>query len=159
MADDGFGLSFAPFSGRPGYGDNGGSSPLSPVQEAIQILSLRRPTVLGAQAPVNSALLGQPSGGPDLSALLQTLLKNFGQGQYHPPQFPKMTDPGSAMMSGSFPPMMPSAPSGPSGGGSLPNPSLGFQQPGKEPDSGSGSLMPSPPKPISSPYEPKPGKV
>jgi hypothetical protein len=56
MADDGFGLSFAPFAGKQGYGDQGGGQ-LSPVQEAIQILSLRRPTVVGASAPGPNGLI------------------------------------------------------------------------------------------------------
>ena len=133
MADD-FGLSFAPINGRQGY-----QADLDPVQEAIQILSLRRPTVLGAQAPVAPGLFGPPSGAPDISALLQTLMKQFGSGQYKLPPLPKTMDTGAGTLSGSFPGLQ--APK-------LGAPTIGFQQPGKE-MSGTGSLLPqTPPNPM-----------
>lgn len=122
MADDGFGLSFAPFAGKPGYGDHPTSGgQLSPVQEAIQILSLRRPTVVGASAPGPNALInpnapGGPGGagsmgggGFDLPDLLKRLLGQFG-GQYQPPSMPKF-GPAPEMPGGSYaPPQLPKVP-------------------------------------------------
>jgi hypothetical protein len=148
MADDGFGLSFAPFAGKQGYGDQGGG-PLSPVQEAIQILSLRRPTVVGASAPGPNGLInpnapggpgGAGGGGMDFSALLQTLLKQFG-GQYQVPQLPKFQDQGQQQPGGSYaPPQLPK----------IGNPGFDFGQGPKAPDPNPGA------PPLQSPTPPRP---
>jgi hypothetical protein len=83
MADT-FGLSFAPLPNgpdqpqTPSQGAYGGS--VSPVQQAIQILSLRRPRTWGAGAPAPPALLsgtGGSQGVPDLPALLRTLMQHL----------------------------------------------------------------------------------
>ena len=54
-----------------------------PLQEAIKLLNLRLPRVLGAQAPVNQALLGAPGlqGGSDLQFLRQLLGQSMPQPQ------------------------------------------------------------------------------
>jgi hypothetical protein len=147
MADDGFGLSFAPFAGKQGYGDQGGGQ-LSPVQEAIQILSLRRPTVVGASAPGPNGLInpnapGGPGGagapgGMDFSALLQTLLKQFG-GQYQAPQMPKFGDQAQQPGGSYAPPQLPK----------VPPPGFDFGQGPKTPEPG-----PMAPPPLQSPTPP-----
>lgn len=64
------GLTFAPIGqtpGRPNAGDSPDPNrPSTPIQDAIRVLSLRVPRVLGAQAPVDPSLFarpGQPAGG------------------------------------------------------------------------------------------------
>src|SRR5690349_7702100 len=103
LMDNSFGLSFAPFSGGPGV--NNQDPNLSPVQEAVQILSLRRPTLTGT-SPVPNALYqapGESAFGPQgLNALLQTILGLAG-GQYRRPQLPRETLPGGP--SGGVPPV------------------------------------------------------
>lgn len=83
MAD--LGMSFSPFnqdaSGKAQAGQTAGAAP---VQDAIKILSLRTPTVVGASAPAPQSLLGGPTvqggsvgtaGSADaLQALLRRLL-------------------------------------------------------------------------------------
>ena len=115
MADNNFGLSFSPTDSKQ---QQTAGSQLDPIQEAIQILSLRRPTTLGASAPVAGGLFGQPSGQPDLSALLQTLMRQFG-GQYRVPPLPKTTMDGGMGGPGVGIPPAPAPPV-------LQNPSFGF---------------------------------
>jgi hypothetical protein len=57
-------------------GQYGGQSGGGPLQQAVQLLNLHRPTVYGAQAPAPSALLNAAGGsGLDLNALLQALVR------------------------------------------------------------------------------------
>lgn len=123
-ADNSFGLSFAPFSGGPGV--NNQNPDLSPIQEAVQILSLRRPTLTGT-SPVPNALYNGPGlqGGPDLSALLQTILGLAG-GAYHQPRLPRETLPGGP--AGGVPPV--STPPMPAPPMSLPGPHIDPNQGG-----------------------------
>lgn len=86
MADT-FGLSFAPLDNpqnpqQPQNGGGYGSGAVSPVQQAIQILSLRQPRVYGAGAPAAPQLLNAAGGGgvPDMQALLKALMLHL-QGQ------------------------------------------------------------------------------
>ncbi len=83
MADNPFGLSFSPLTSnlpqQGQYGQGGG-----PLQEAIQTLQLRRPTVYGAQAPAPAQLLNSQGGAgiPGLQQLLHALAQASGyQGQ------------------------------------------------------------------------------
>jgi hypothetical protein len=79
MADD-FGLSFSPLgNAQQGYGQNAPNQQTNPLQEAIQILSLRRPRVVGATSPIPGPLLnGQGGGMNGMSAIIQNLLSQFG---------------------------------------------------------------------------------
>lgn len=72
---DTFGATFAPFPDPSGQNKS-----VSPIQQAVQLLSLRVPRVVGAAAPASAALLNSPgsSGSPDVhSAVLQTILKTI----------------------------------------------------------------------------------
>lgn len=74
MADE-FGATFAPFPDPSGRNAN-----INPVQQAIQLLSLRIPRVVGAAAPAPAALLNSPGSGgrPDVhSAVLQSVLRTI----------------------------------------------------------------------------------
>lgn len=137
MAAD-FGLSFVPGQASPqGGGPQGGAlggGPVSPpVQQAIKMLSLRLPRVVGANAMAPGALLNAPgAGGMNLQQLLALM---FGQ---HP-QGPGMGSPmGGGMM-------------GPGGGGSQPAfgaprviPGQGGQPGGPTPVPGPGPMNPAP---------------
>jgi hypothetical protein len=96
---DTFGLSFAPLDQpnaqqQPNGGAAGGGN-VSPVQQAIQILSLRQPRVFGASAPAAPQLLTSAggSGVPDMQALLRALLQHL-QGQVG------LSDPGMGALGG-----------------------------------------------------------
>lgn len=101
MAND-LGISFSPFgdANDPTNKRGGGSAP-SP-QEAIRILSLRRPSVVGANAPIPGVLLNAQGGGAfggsgmNLEQLLQ-LLYGQRQGMGGTPAFPS---PGGGSVSG-----------------------------------------------------------
>ena len=88
------GLSFA-----PGQNDDtnrmGGGQAQTPVQEAIRILSLRLPRLLGAGAPTSPALMGGPGGmargsaglgGPPSNPIIEQLLRAIFGGAAVPPQ-------------------------------------------------------------------------
>jgi hypothetical protein len=82
MADNGFGVSFLPNGDsryqRPGEDTNPGSN-IQPVQDAIKILSLRVPRVVGANPLAPLALLQGRGGGGLSEGLLQQLLRTMGQ--------------------------------------------------------------------------------
>lgn len=89
MASDTFGISFAPtdqnaIAGRPGGGaaGAGNNSGPTPVQSAIQTLSLRIPHVAGAQALAPQPLLDSPGsaalgGNPNSASILEMLRRLF----------------------------------------------------------------------------------
>jgi hypothetical protein len=82
MADNGFGVSFLPNGDsryqRPGE-EAGAGANIQPVQDAIKILSLRVPRMVGANPLAPLALLqGRGSGGLS-EGLLQQLLRTMGQ--------------------------------------------------------------------------------
>jgi len=140
--DGGFGLSFAPFASAQGYQNPNTPGDLTPVQEAVQILSLRRPTLTGA-APVSNALFNGPGlgGQPDFGALLQTLMAQFGTNPYHRPTMPR--DPGT------LPPAPgPSMPTPQGGPVNLPTPNVDYTSQGpRTPNSGQGQMQPPQPMP------------
>ncbi len=130
MVND-FGLSFSPLNSVQGY-QNPNQGGLTPVQEAVQILSLRRPTLTGV-APVSNALFNAPAS-PTFGALLQTLMQQFGASPWHQPRLPRTTDNG-------FPPgpTMPTPQS-------LPTPSVDYTNQGPRTNTpGTTSPMPAPP--------------
>lgn len=68
------------------------------VQEAIKVLSLRLPKVVGAQAAAPQALLTAPGaqGNPNVDSIVESVLsKMFGQGRQQPtaPMVPTMQQP------------------------------------------------------------------
>lgn len=94
-----FGVSFVPGGDASG---NQTKPPTEPLQQAIQMLSLRLPKVVGAQGLAPGPLLQSPGGG----ALAELLRQLFGQGRPGGTMAPSM--PGAS-------PMAPSAPSMPGG--------------------------------------------
>jgi hypothetical protein len=133
MQGDPFGVSFSPSAGPTG---DGGSKP-TPVQQAIQTLSLKIPKNPGAGAIAPGALLNSPGGGavggnPNDAMILEQIRKmlfgtkpgQVGMG----PQMPTAPDMGS----------QPSVPPPPQGGGfgpgpigtGAPMPKAAMQQPG-----------------------------
>lgn len=82
------GVSFQPGSEQNGQSPNGGSKPSSGsgVQEAIRILSLRLPRVLGAQGVAPMPLLtSQGSGGnPRVDQIVNQVLARAGMGSPSP---------------------------------------------------------------------------
>ena len=122
------GVSFQPGSQDLSNGNGARPSQGSGVQEAIKVLSLRLPKVLGAQASVPMPLLtSQGSGGnPRVDSIVNQVLSRVMPQQQQPmPVLPAM--------SGSQPGQPPSGPS--------------F----------SGSAQYQPPKPASAPWAPPPG--
>jgi hypothetical protein len=116
--DNGLGINFAPTADNAL--DSRRASGLEGLPQAIKILSLHMPRLLGARAPVNSALVNPGAGAqggidPYVSALSQTLAKLIGGGM--PTGMPGM--PGQApgpFGSSSMPqsmPQMPTLPTGP----------------------------------------------
>lgn len=102
MADN-FGVTFAPYQDPSGQ-----NASVTPIQQAIKMISLRIPRVAGAAAPAPAALLNSPGGAgrPDVhSAVLQTILKTIMGGSLpmsdqappvSPVGPPPMADPGIA---------------------------------------------------------------
>lgn len=98
------GMTFAPGSGESGNGDQPNGPAPSPVQQAIQLLSLRLPRVAGASSPAPQALLGGrgampgqggaglpgPTGNPIVQQLLMAMLggQAGGGGAMRPPGIP-----------------------------------------------------------------------
>lgn len=70
---DGYGVNFAP-TGQAG-GDQT-KPPTEPLQQAIQMLSLRLPKVVGAQGIAPGPLMNSPGGSP----IMELLRMLFGQG-------------------------------------------------------------------------------
>ena len=106
--NSGPGISFQP-------GNQQGRSALNPVQQAVQLLSLRLPTVVGARALAPQALLTAPggqalggSGSPD--ATLELLRRLMQQSQAAPtlPQMPQAAP--VAMLPQAQPPQTPMLP-------------------------------------------------
>lgn len=117
MPQDPLGISFAPDSGS-----QQNSQKPTPVQQAIQTLSLRIPRVVGAGSLAPQGLLTAPGGGglsgnPNAAAFLEELRRRlFGGGGQFPtasppitaPSGPKTVDPGSSQpQPGSGQPAMP----------------------------------------------------
>lgn len=110
-----FGVSFLP--GGDGSG-NQARPQTDPVQQAIQMLSLRLPRVVGAQGMSPAPLLQSPGGG-GLAEFLQHL---FGQGHFGGPMAPGMgpMGPGASPMGpGAAPPTPRVIPGGGDQGGLL----------------------------------------
>lgn len=112
-----FGVSFQP--GAQGFNQNGNGqpsqSPSGAVQEAIKILSLRLPKVVGAQASVPMPLLtSQGSGGnPRVNSVVNQIMARFGgQGAPSMPAMPSGQPSGPNFAGASAPyqqaPQMPS---------------------------------------------------
>ena len=152
-----FGLSFVP--GQPKEaGSPSGGGPLgqsSPVQQAIQMLSLRLPRVLGAQGLAPSALMQAPGGAglgapPQLEQILQAL---FGFGLRSPSLAP------SGLVGGQAPPMRPSAPPPlPRIEAGVRGPAIPGQRPGVPPLPNSGGWPPASPTLPTPAYTPVPGR-
>lgn len=74
---DTIGLSF-----QPGAEDEEQKKRASMIPQAIKVLSLRLPRILGAQAPTAEALLrpqaGSGGGGPMANAVVQSILRSMG---------------------------------------------------------------------------------
>ena len=158
-----FGLSFDP-SAAVSQGPQGGAGPRpsgSPIQQAIQYLSLRMPRVTGAQAPVDPRLLaGSPQAlrqgpSPRANAVVESVLRSI-LGPEHAMTSPQIPPDVSGPITG--------APSGlPSGGGGFgggfpgapqpmpqpptapPTPSFTFPTHEQSPPSGGPELVPSRP--------------
>ena len=75
MADPGFGVSFLP-GGDANYSRESGASP-APMQEAIKVLSLRVPRVVGASPLAPLALLQSQGGGGLPAGILEALLRRL----------------------------------------------------------------------------------
>ena len=71
MAFDNFGISFMPGA----EGENGQTANTEPLQEAVKLLNLRLPTVLGARSPVSPQLLQATGleGQPDVAFIRKLL--------------------------------------------------------------------------------------
>ena len=95
------GVNFQPGADQDQQQQNGGAPKSQGVQEAIKVLSLRLPKVVGAQAVAPHALLGAQGGmgRPGIDSIVESVLAKFfpqaAQGQG--PQMPApMVPPGSA---------------------------------------------------------------
>jgi hypothetical protein len=76
---DNLGVSFAPTTDNAAMGPKNGS--LAGVPQAIQVISMQLPRLLGARPVAPGSLLGSQGGGGNpvvQSALLQTILKSLG---------------------------------------------------------------------------------
>ena len=169
-----FGLSFVPGAEqngqqRPG-GPGGAPSGVPPLQQAVQLLSLRLPRVMGGQALAPGPLMQGPAGGglglP--GGALEELLKRLfgmpgglpsmpsGQQKFGPGQMPGasgLLPSGPRMTPGPSPyPMLPSQPPGPV---FTPGMREGAARPGATPPPRWGD-EPGPP-PTRGPFEPAPG--
>lgn len=147
MPIDPMGISFSP-SGDPSQQQNGQKP--TPVQQAIQTLSLRIPRTVGAASGAPQQLLqGQGGAGlggnPNAAMTLEALIRRlFGGGAGLPmPGGPPGGDPG-----------------GDPGGGGVPSPIVGFPAPPRapEPTPTPGPTFPTPtgPRAPEEPYTPPP---
>ena len=134
MPQDLFGISF-----MPGAEGQDGQNRVEPFQEAVKLLNLRLPSVIGARSPIGPQLLGATGlqGQPDTEFLRNLLGLRRRQPDVMGPQSPQMVDAGmtdfvkagTAMPSKNPPPprflpgQKPGAP-GPSGPSSQPDPGL-----------------------------------
>ena len=93
-----FGISFVPGQESGGEGRMGaGGGGVSPLQAAVQFLSLRLPRVTGAQGIAPNALMQSPGGGGFPSPILQALLRLAGLGEGAGSMAPTMPGAGMAM--------------------------------------------------------------
>jgi hypothetical protein len=81
-----YGLSFQPGSEQSGSNGNGEKKASAPVQEAVRLLSLRLPSVVGARALAPQTLLNAPGsagltgpGGMSVDAMIEWLRKQMQQ--------------------------------------------------------------------------------
>jgi hypothetical protein len=97
-----YGLSFQPGTDQGNGQGNGQQDPnVSPIQSAVKLLSLRLPSVVGAQAISPQALLQSPGsaglsgqGGMSVEAMIEMLRKMMQQsGAQAPPQMPQQARP------------------------------------------------------------------
>jgi len=110
------GISFSPFEDNKGPNADPRAPQVSP-QEAIRVLSLRVPRVVGAGSPIPGGLLNAPGGaafgggggnGMGLEELLAMLFGQRRQGAVSP-GLPIDQSPGGSLTGGTFPPMVPGA--------------------------------------------------
>jgi hypothetical protein len=85
MANDyGFGVSFLPNGDskfqRPGGPQSGSQAGVAPVQDAVKVLSMRVPRVVGNSPIAPLSLLTSPGGGGMPEGMLQRLMALLGQG-------------------------------------------------------------------------------
>ncbi len=77
--DNGIGFSYQP--GQTGQAGAQSRTGARGPQEAVRLLNLRVPRVVGANAPIPGPLLNATGGGPtDLNVLLKALMASFGGG-------------------------------------------------------------------------------
>ena len=154
------GLSFLP----PDPQANGGATGATPVQQAIQLLALHLPRILGAASPIPPSLLqslgggGLASGAETVEAALRRLLTPWVGGMPGQPAGMGMPTGGltSPFSSGMGAPSWPAprwTPGAVPGGGTLP-PSTGTSPPPTMPQSGGGGTGSSSP-----PNWPGPGSI
>jgi hypothetical protein len=114
---DNLGVSFAPTTDNAAMGPKNGS--LAGVPQAIQVISMQLPRLLGARPVAPGSLLGSQGGGGNpvvQSALLQTILKSLGLpgGTAGPgPVQPTPNERGPELPSPFTPPSDPGVPSAP----------------------------------------------
>lgn len=139
--DSGVGINFAPTTDNAANGPR--NAALAGVPQAIQVLSLALPRVLGAQSPVPGSLLTAQGGqGQPDAALLQTLLRTLGLmpgGQRTPMPMPTVEGPAIPLPGGTRQPQP--APPAP-----VPDPRVIIGQPGApmppSPSPGGGIMPP-----------------
>jgi len=111
------GISFSPFGDDKGPNADPRAPQVSP-QEAIRVLSLRVPRVVGAGSPIPSQLLNAPGGaafggggGNGMGGLEELLAMLFGQRRQGAvsPGLPIDQSPGGSLTGGIFPGMQPGA--------------------------------------------------
>lgn len=154
---DTFGLNFAPLDqnkpnmAQPGTGSPAGGGSNTPIQDAIQTLSLRIPHVVGAGALAPDALLNSPGGsaipggtGLTLEALLRRLFAQPGGLQGVPTGGPVASMPMSPMPGLGGAPLgtTPSAPPLPRIGVGTDVPGLGAPPPAPAPPAPAAPLLP-----------------
>src|SRR3990167_3724936 len=77
MDDGGLGVTFVP-TGREQRQKQVGS----PLQQAIEVLSLRLPQFAGARSPIPQELMGAPGGGGGMNSVIESILAQIlGRGQ------------------------------------------------------------------------------
>ena len=109
---DPLGLSFLPPDPSARYGPGGGGAPgASPIQQAIQLLALHLPRVMGATSPIPTPLLQSlgggglmGGGGEGLQEVLRRLMAPWLAGQMG------LAAPGAAPWAGGAPGPLPSPP-------------------------------------------------
>lgn len=157
MADNGFGVSFLPNGDqryqRPGLG-GGAPGGLAPIQEAIKVISMRVPRVVGANPLAPLALLGGQGAQGLPNGLLEQLLRTLGAGP-RMQEDPGAGDPNSLGVGGAPSPLASSSGLMPSTyGSSLPVNVTAGARGGESPDLGASTLpMPDAPTQAPAPVE------